>query len=58
MDVTSWILEDIECNFEEWVKWSPYEDTDLDYANRRIRLRKLIDEVKEALERERGRGQV
>ena len=49
MDLTNTLLHDIRENFEDWVQWNPYEDSEEDFARRRIELRKLLDEVEEAL---------
>lgn len=52
MDITNMLLHDIREYFDDWVKWSPYEDTEEDHARRRIELKKLLNEVEEALQPE------
>ena len=55
MDITDMLLRDIEANFEEWVRGYIFEDTEKDFARRRVMLRSLLDDVKEALRPEAKR---
>ena len=45
MDIINMLLHDFKEYFEDWVKWSPYEDTEEDFAKRRTELKALIDDV-------------
>ncbi|MBR1599764.1 MAG: hypothetical protein IJ661_12750 [Lachnospiraceae bacterium] len=49
MDITYMIICDIKEYFEDWVKWSPYEDEEKDYQNRRKELNELIAGVEHVL---------
>ena len=55
MDITDMLLRDIEADLEEWVRWYAFEDTEEDFARRRVELRKLLGEVEEALQPEAKR---
>lgn len=55
MDITNAIIEDIKLYFEDWVQWSPYEETENEWEKRRTRLKKLILETEAALKKESDR---
>lgn len=54
MDITEMLLSDIRKYFENWIVWSPYEDTETDFQRRRVELSKLIQEVENAIKTEKG----
>lgn len=45
MDITYMLLNDFRDNFEDWVKWFVYEDSETDFERRRKELKQLIDET-------------
>lgn len=53
MDITDMLLNDIKRYFEDWIVWSPYEDSETDFERRRIELCKLIEEVENAMKTEK-----
>ena len=55
MDITAMLLRDIEANFEDWVRFYAFEDTEKDFARRRVMLRKLLGDAKAALRPEAKR---
>lgn len=55
MDLTADIICDIRKYFEDWVRWSPYEDEKETEGKREKRLRDLIAETELALEKEMER---
>ncbi|MBD5136925.1 MAG: hypothetical protein HDT39_13310 [Lachnospiraceae bacterium] len=55
MDITKAVIEDIKLYFEDWVRWSPYEDTEKDWNKRRTTLKELILETESALAKEAER---
>ena len=55
MDITNGIIEDIKLYFEDWVRWSPYEDTEEECKIRSVHLKKLIKETEKALKKEAER---
>ena len=55
MDITHYILEDIKRFYDDWLSWSPYEDSEEDIIVRNEKLKRLIDEVEYELEKEAKR---
>lgn len=55
MDITNAIIEDIKLYFEDWVQWSPYEETENEWEKRRTCLKRLILETEAALKKESDR---
>lgn len=55
MDITNLLIADIKKYFDDWVSWSPYEDTDKDIQRRRVELSQLIKDVEKAMEPETKR---
>lgn len=44
------LVDDMETYFEEWTMWDPYRPFEDNYSRRRVELRTLIEEVKDALQ--------
>ena len=49
LDITYMLLNDIKDNFEDWVKWFVYEDSESDFERSRKELKQLIDETDHCL---------
>lgn len=52
LDVTHALVEDIKRYFNDWVEWSPYEDTEADYKKRKLQLKTLVLETEKVLGKE------
>lgn len=55
MDIAKAVIEDIKLYLEDWVEWSPYEDTEEKWEKRRIELKELILKTENALNKEAER---
>lgn len=55
MDIARAVIEDMKLYFEDWVHWSPYEETDEEWEKRQIELKALILETEKALKNEAER---
>ncbi|MBP0971312.1 MAG: hypothetical protein J5753_04665 [Oscillospiraceae bacterium] len=45
MDLSAMLLKDIRLYFEDWVTWYNFEQTESDFARRRVALKALIEET-------------
>ncbi len=52
MDISRFVLDDIKQYYDDWLYWSPYEDSQEDICKRKERLDNLILEVEEVLNKE------